>query len=65
VGNTLGSEPVGPLGISDSGDVMLTLLEDGELDDCEVGANNAATARLALPLSAPSLSVGGTGYNYK
>ena len=64
VRHSLGSESVGLLGVGDSGDVGLSLLEDGELDDSEIGSNNAASAGLSLPLTGSSLSVGSTGYNY-
>jgi hypothetical protein len=64
VRHSLRAESSGLLLVGDSGNVLLSLLDDGKLDDGKVGADNASSAGLSLSLTGPSLSVGSTGYNY-
>ena len=51
VASTLGSEALRNGGVSEAGNVLLTLLDDGDGEDRHVGANDASTDGLALALT--------------
>jgi hypothetical protein len=51
VTSTLGSEALRNGGVSETGNVLLTLLDDGDREDRHVGANDASTDGLALALT--------------
>jgi hypothetical protein len=56
---TLGTETLGDSSISQSGNVLLTLLNNNKGDDRQVGGNNATTDGLSLALTSAARAVGG------
>jgi hypothetical protein len=59
LGSTLGTEALGVDGVGDAGDVLLALLDDGESEDGQVHADDAAADRLALALTGAAGAVAG------
>ena len=59
LGSTLGAEALGVDGIGQAGDVLLALLDDGESEDREIGADDAAADGLALALTGAAGAVAG------
>jgi len=57
LGGTLGTKTLGQHGVSQAGDVGITLLDDGEGEDGQVHADDAATDGLPLALSITARSV--------
>lgn len=57
LGGTLGSQALGDGDISKAGDLSFTLLHNDQSKDRQVGVNNAATHRLALPLASSPFPV--------
>lgn len=54
---TLGTKTLGDLGVGQTLNVLLTLLDNNKREDSEIGADNAATDRLALALTSAARSV--------
>lgn len=57
LGSTLGCKTLGEDGVGKTGDLVLTLLDDNEGKDLDVGADDAATNRLALALTSAAGTV--------
>jgi hypothetical protein len=57
LGGTLGTETLGEDGVGKTGDLRLALLDDDERKDSDIGANDAATDRLAAALTGASGAV--------
>ena len=51
LGSPLGTKTFGDDGVGQSGDLVLALLDDDHGEDSNIGANDAATNRLALALT--------------
>jgi hypothetical protein len=56
LGRTLRSEARGEDLVGEAGDVLLALLDDGEGEDGDVGADDAASDRLPLALTGTALA---------
>lgn len=59
LGGTLGAEALGVDDVGQAGNVGLTLLDNGESEDGEIHADDAATNRLAFALTGAAGSVAG------
>ena len=59
LGGTLGSEALGVDGVGEAGDLSLALLDDGESEDRQIGANDGTTNGLALALTGSAGAVAG------
>lgn len=59
LGGALGAEALGVDDVGEAGDLVVTLLDDGEGEDGHVGADDAAVDRLALTLAGAAGAVAG------
>lgn len=59
LGGTLGSEALGVDDVGQAGDVVIALLDNGESEDGQVHADDAATDRLSLALTSAAGAVAG------
>ena len=59
LGGALGAEALGVDDVGDTGDVVVSLLDDGESEDGQVHADDAATDGLALALTGAAGAVAG------
>jgi hypothetical protein len=57
LGGTLGTETLGNSGISQTSNILLTLLDNNEGEDREVGTNDTTTDRLSLALTGTARTV--------
>lgn len=58
-GGTLGAEALGVNGVGETGDLLLTLLDDSDSEDGEIGTDDAAADGLALALTSAAGAVAG------
>jgi hypothetical protein len=59
LGGALGSETLGVDDVGETGDLVITLLDDGESEDGEIHADDAATDGLSLALTGAAGAVAG------
>lgn len=59
LGGTLGAEALGVNSVGETGDLLLTLLDDSDSEDGEIGTDDAAADGLALALTSAAGAVAG------
>jgi hypothetical protein len=60
--STLGTKTLGVNDISNAGDIIVALLDDGESENRKIHSNDAATNRLALALTSAARTVAGMAF---